>query len=76
MSDGRFRSALDVEDEDLGFTEARARATLRSLEARHLVAAQGFQGGSVRRSFGLTDAGRNAVAGLIPGDWTTEGDET
>ena len=76
MSDGRFRSALDVEDERLGFTEAQARATLRSLEARSLVAATGFQGGSVRRTFGLTDAGRDAVAGLMPADWTTEADET
>jgi len=64
MADGLARSALDIEDEGLGFTEDQARATIRSLEKRRLLDARGFQGGSVRRTFGLTDAGRDAAVGL------------
>ena len=64
MADGLFRSALDVDDEGVGFTENQARATIRSLEKRKLLEATGFRGGSVRRTFGLTDAGRDAAAGL------------
>lgn len=64
MADGLFRSALDVEDEGVGFTESQARATIRSLEKRKLLEATGFKGGRVRRTFGLTDAGRDAAAGL------------
>jgi len=69
MADGLFRSALDVEDEGLGFTEGQARATIRSLEKRKLLDARGFNGGSVRRAFGLTDAGRDAAAGLMDDGW-------
>lgn len=69
MSDGLKRSALDVEDEGVGFTEGQARATIRSLEKRKLLDASGFGGGSVRRTFGLTDAGRDAAAALIVGTW-------
>lgn len=64
MADGLSRSALDVEDEELGFTEGQARATIRSLEKRKLLEATGLVGGSIRRSFKLTDAGRDAAAGL------------
>ena len=60
-----FRSALDVEDEGIGFTEGQARATIRSLEKRNLLDARGFNGGSVRRSFRLTDAGRAAATGIM-----------
>lgn len=63
MADGLFRSALDVDDEGVGFTQNQARATIRSLEKRKLLEATGFKGGSVRRTFGLTDAGRDTVAG-------------
>jgi DNA-binding PadR family transcriptional regulator len=65
MADGLLRSALDVEDEGPGFTEGQARATIRSLEKRKLLDARGFNGGSVRRTFGLTEAGRDAAARLM-----------
>jgi hypothetical protein len=65
MADGQVRSALDVEDEGIGFTEGQARATLRSLETRQLLAATSFVGGSIRRTFGLTEAGRGVAARLV-----------
>jgi hypothetical protein len=69
MADGLSRSAVDVEDEGRGFTEDQARATIRSLEKRELLDARGFSGGSVRRTFGLTDAGRDAAARLLDNQW-------
>jgi len=65
MADGLSRSALDVEDEGRGFSEGQARATMRSLEKRKLLDATGFSGGSVRRTFKLTAAGRDAAALLM-----------
>ena len=65
MADGLCRSAIDVEDEGRGFTEDQARATIRSLERRKLLCARGLSQGSVRRTFGLTDAGIEAAAGLM-----------
>lgn len=65
MADGLVRSALDVEDAGIGFTEGQARATLRSLEKRNLLDAKGFNVGSVRRSFQLTDDGMAAASGLV-----------
>jgi DNA-binding PadR family transcriptional regulator len=58
-----------VEDEAIGFTEGQARATFRSLEKRKLLEARGFDGGSVRRAFGLTDAGRDLAARLMIDRW-------
>jgi hypothetical protein len=69
LADGLVRSAVDVEGEEIGFTEGQARATIRSLEKRKLLEARGFTGGSVRRSFGLTDAGRDVAAGLMIDRW-------
>jgi hypothetical protein len=63
MADGLFRSALDVDDEGVGFTENQARATIRSLEKRKLLEATGFKGGSVRRTFGLTGRGQGRRGG-------------
>jgi len=65
MADGLSRSALDVEGEGRGFSENQARATIRSLEKRKLLEATGFSGGSVRRTFMLTAAGRGAAALLM-----------
>jgi len=69
LADGLVRSAVDVEDEGIGFTEGQARATIRSLEQRKLLEARGSNGGNVRRSFGLTDAGRDVAASLMIDGW-------
>lgn len=69
LADGLVRSAVDVVGGGIGFTEGQVRATLRSLEKRKLLEAKGFNGGRVRRSFGLTDEGRDVAAALMIGRW-------
>jgi len=69
LADGLVRSAVDVKGGGIGFTEGQARATIRSLEKRKLLEARGLNGGRVRRSFGLTDEGRDVAAALMIGQW-------
>jgi len=69
LADGLVRSAVDVKGGGIGFSEGQARATLRSLEKRKLLKARGFNGARVRRSFGLTDEGKDMAAALMIGRW-------